>query len=70
MPRPKDFLAQWLAARKAETAPSTFNRYGEVTAKFLAFLGPKALAPLEDVSKAQIAGFPRRPGGRECLGDG
>ena len=53
----KDFVAPWLAARKAETSPATFRRYEEVTAKFLAFLGAKAQAPLEEITKTQILAF-------------
>jgi integrase len=53
----RDFVAPWLAARKAETSPATFRRYEEVTAKFLAFLGAKAQAPLEDITKTQILAF-------------
>ena len=53
----RDFLGQWLAARKTETSPATFRRYEEVTAKFLIFLGPKAQAPLEEVTKTQILAF-------------
>ena len=53
----RDFVAPWLAARKAETSPATFRRYEEVTAKFLAFLGAKAQAPLEEVAKTQILAF-------------
>ena len=65
----KDFLAQWLAARKAETAPSTFNRYGEVTAKFSPSLARKPWRRSRSFQGAN-RGFPRCPGGRECLGDG
>ena len=53
----RDFVVPWLAARKAETSPATFRRYEEITAKFLAFLGAKAQAPLEEITKTQILAF-------------
>jgi integrase len=53
----RDFISQWLAARKTEISPATFRRYEEVTAKFLTFLEAKANAPLEEISKTQILAF-------------
>ena len=53
----RDFANQWLAARKAETSPGTFRRYEEVVRKFLSFLGAKAQAPLEQITKTQILAF-------------
>ena len=50
----RDFINQWLAARKAETSPATFRRYEEVVGKFLSFLGTRAQAPLEEITKTQI----------------
>jgi integrase len=53
----RDFIGQWLAARKSETSPGTFQRYEEVVRKFLSFLGGKTQAPLEEITRAQILAF-------------
>ena len=37
-----DYFAQWLARKKAEVAPGTARKYGEVSRHFLAFLGDGA----------------------------
>ena len=52
-----DFVGQWLAARKVETSSGTFRVYEDVVRKFLSFLGAKAQAPLEQITKTQILAF-------------
>ena len=53
----RHYVHQWLAARKAETSIGTFQRYNGVVEKFLSFLGSKAQAPLEEITKPQILAF-------------
>jgi integrase len=53
----RHFVHQWLAARKAETSIGTLRRYTDVAEKFLSFLGSRAQAPLEEITKAHILGF-------------
>jgi integrase len=55
--RARDYCARWLAARRAETAPGTHRRYGDVVAKFLAYLGPAANRGLDEITSDQIAAF-------------
>ena len=53
----RDFITQWIAARKAEVSPNTFRVYRESAEKFLAFLGENANRAMEDITKAQISAF-------------
>jgi integrase len=53
----RHYVHQWLAARKAETSIGTFQRYNGVVETFLSFLGSRAQAPLEEITKTQILAF-------------
>jgi integrase len=52
-----DFADQWLAAKRPEVAPRTYGFYQEGVAKLVSFLGPKADAPLDELSKADLVAF-------------
>ena len=52
-----DFADQWLAAKRPEVAPRTYGFYREGIAKLVSFLGPKADAPLDELSKADLVAF-------------
>ena len=51
------YAANWLAARKVETAPATHRRYGDTISKFLDFLGASTDRALEEITTAQISAF-------------
>ena len=53
----RDFFERWLAARRTETSPATFRRYGDAIRAFLSFLGPRAARGLDEVTREQITGF-------------
>jgi integrase len=53
----RDFFDRWLAARRAETSPATFRRYGDAIRAFLSFLGPRAASGLDEVTREQITAF-------------
>jgi integrase len=52
-----DFAKTWLDAKRPEVAPRTFGFYREGIAKLLTFLGPKADAPLDELTKTALVGF-------------
>lgn len=53
----KDFVAEWLAAKKEATAESTLDFYSKSCGKFLAFLGEDAERPIEEIDKTLIERF-------------
>jgi integrase len=53
----REFTTNWLAARKMETSPATYRRYGSVIERFLSFLGTAADKGLDEVTRAQISAF-------------
>ena len=53
----REWCGQWLGARKAETSPATFRRYGDAVRVFLAYCGPRARRNLEEVERHEIVGF-------------
>ena len=59
MPRKtvRAWCAEWLATKEAETAPRTQVFYRTSTAKFLAFLGERADAPLSELTKSAIVAY-------------
>jgi integrase len=52
-----DFADQWLAAKQPTVAPRTFGFYREGIAKLIAFLGLKADAPIDVLTRAHLVGF-------------
>jgi len=50
----------WLATKKPEIASTSLAFYQNRLGKFLEFLGPKAEAPMRDVTKADIIAFRNR----------
>jgi integrase len=52
-----DFADQWLAAKQPTVAPRTYGFYQEGIAKLIAFLGPKADAPIAELTRAHLVGF-------------
>jgi site-specific recombinase XerD len=53
-------VASWLATKKPEVASTSLAFYQNSLGKFLEFLGPKADAPMGDVTKADIIAFRNR----------
>lgn len=53
-------VAEWLATKKPEIASTSLAFYLNSLAKFLDSLGPKADAPMSDVTKADIIAFRNR----------
>jgi integrase len=53
----RDYATQWLASRKAETSMVSHQLYATALDKFLAFLGPRADAALDEITRAQVAAF-------------
>ena len=51
----KDWCALWLAVKKIETEPSTFQRYSSVLSQFLRRLGPRVERDLTTVRTEDIA---------------
>jgi integrase len=51
------YCAEWLATKEPETAPQTRVFYRTSTAKFIAFLGERAEAPLNEITKAEIIAY-------------
>lgn len=51
------YAQSWLAARKAETAPTTFGRYQRDIIEFLRFLGAEADRDLAEITKNRVAAF-------------
>ncbi len=53
-------VVDWLATKKPEVASTSLAFYQNSLGKFLEFLGPKADAPMRDVTKADIIAFRNR----------
>jgi integrase len=53
----RDFMAQWLAQKEPETAPSSFLAYKKTVEAFLEFLGPRADADIADITRKDIIDF-------------
>jgi integrase len=53
----RDFFTKWAENKKRETAESTARRYRDVVRHFIAALGRKADADINDVSRADVIGF-------------
>jgi integrase len=53
----RHYAQNWLAARKAETAATTFGRYQRNIEEFLSFLGADAERDLTEITKNRIASF-------------
>jgi integrase len=53
----RSYCDEWLATKEPETASRTIALYRASTAKFLAFLGDRADAPLTELSKADIVAY-------------
>ncbi len=53
----REYFEGWLAVRKAETAPNTYDRYERTLRRFLEFLGDDAEKDLNELSKIQITKF-------------
>jgi integrase len=53
----QDFFRRWAANKVRETAQATGRRYSDVAGQFLTFLGPKAEAELNDITRADITSF-------------
>jgi len=53
-------VTDWLATKRPEIAFTSFAFYQNSLAKFLDFLGPKADAPISEVTKADIVAFRNR----------
>jgi integrase len=52
-----EFLRRWLAGRAPQLAPHSRERYRLAVDQFLAHLGPRAGAPLGDITPREVAGF-------------
>jgi len=53
----REFAATWLENLKPEVASSSYDSYRKTAETFAAFLGPRADRDINDVSRADIAGF-------------
>jgi integrase len=53
----REWVNEWLAAKKTSVSKATLSFYRTVTKKFIAFLGPRADAPLESITTAEIRDF-------------
>jgi integrase len=53
-------IVDWVATKKPEIASTSLSFYQNSLGKFLEFLGPKADAPMRDVTKADIIAFRNR----------
>ena len=53
----QDFFTKWAENKKRETAESTARRYHDVVRHFIAALGKKADADVNDISRADVIGF-------------
>jgi integrase len=53
----RDFFTEWAENKKRETAESTARRYHDVVQHFIAALGKKADADVNDISRADVIGF-------------
>jgi len=53
----RDFFRKWAENKKRETAESTARRYHDVVQHFIAALGKKADADVNDISRADVIAF-------------
>ena len=53
----KEFLEDWIAHKKVETADATVRKYQDITKQFLVFLGEKQDQDISRVTKHHVAGF-------------
>ena len=53
----RDYAQRWLASRKTETSALSQNLYRVALEKLLAFLGERANASLDEITRAEIAAF-------------
>jgi integrase len=53
----RQFIGEWLEARKPEIASSTLAFYEDSASKFIAFLGNKADAPLAQLTKRDVLAY-------------
>jgi integrase-like protein len=53
----RDFFTKWAENKRRETAESTARRYHDVVRNFIAALGKKADADINDISRADVIGF-------------
>ena len=53
----RDFFTRWLERVNVESSPKTYQRYEGVTARFLAWLGPRATLSVAHLSSVEIVAF-------------
>ena len=53
----RDFFTKWAENKKRETAESTARRYNDVVRHFIATLGKKADADVNDISRVDVIAF-------------
>jgi integrase len=53
----RDFFTRWLERVKVESSPKTYQRYNGVTARFLAWLGPRAELGISHLTSVDIVAF-------------
>ena len=53
----RDFFTKWVENKRRETAESTARRYHDVVQHFIAALGKKTDADVNDISRADVIGF-------------
>lgn len=51
------FAQEWLSTKRPSVAPRTFGFYREGVAKLVSFLGPKADAPIDELTKAALVAY-------------
>jgi hypothetical protein len=53
----REYLSDWLMAKKAETASSTMDFYQTSLRKFVQFLGQRADEPIGEITKQDVVAF-------------
>jgi len=53
----REYLSDWLMAKKAETASSTMDFYQTSLRKFLQFLGQRPDEPIDEITKQDVVAF-------------
>jgi integrase len=53
----REFAAQWLSTKAPELAPTTLHSYRGGVSQLLSYLGPRADAPLTEISKADVLAY-------------
>lgn len=51
------YAQEWLAAKKPELSPRTYRGYSSGVSQLLKFLGPRANAPLPDITKPELLAY-------------